>query len=379
MLYLYNIEDEIRFHRYKFPYFQVCEAHQSYFIEVSERNMADITLYNDQPSAVTYVPNIFIDKYMVQANGDYVKIFLYLLRCINTPGGTSGHRCSISHMADYFDYTEKDITRALKYWEKMNLLRLEYDSRKNLAGICLLSTPGQSEPEAEKEVSAPLNRSDIQELIFVTEQYLGRTLKPTDLDIIFSWHDQMGLSAELIEFLVEKCVEKNHSSLYYMNKIAQEWSDLHITSVEEAKKTMDQNSSTYYAVLKAFGIRGRNLIPSELKYLKKWSQTQGFSDEMISLACGRTIQAIHEPRFEYADSILENWFKNGIHHTADVQKADLAYQERKRSNPSFAASVPKEKGRTAAPGSTRFSNFNQRDYDYQDLEQQLLTQSIQQS
>ena len=38
--------------------------------------MANITLYNDQPASATFVPNIFIDEYMTQANGEYVKIYL---------------------------------------------------------------------------------------------------------------------------------------------------------------------------------------------------------------------------------------------------------------------------------------------------------------
>ena len=76
--------------------------------------MAKITLYNEQPLAATYVPNIFIDEYMTQANGEYVKIYLYLLRSISQP------ECSfsLSQIADHFDCTERDVLRALKYWEK---------------------------------------------------------------------------------------------------------------------------------------------------------------------------------------------------------------------------------------------------------------------
>lgn len=75
--------------------------------------MANITLYNDQPASATFVPNIFIDEYMRQANGEYVKIYLYLLRNLNQ----SAQNVSLSAIADHFDCTERDILRALKYWE----------------------------------------------------------------------------------------------------------------------------------------------------------------------------------------------------------------------------------------------------------------------
>ena len=90
--------------------------------------MANITLYNDQPASATFVPNIFIDEYMTQANGEYVKIYLYLLRNLNQ----SAQNVSLSAIADHFDCTERDILRALKYWEKLRLFRLVLRQRKSV-------------------------------------------------------------------------------------------------------------------------------------------------------------------------------------------------------------------------------------------------------
>ena len=58
--------------------------------------MSNITLHTDSPATTTCVPNVFIDRYMVHASGEFVKIYLYLLRCIN--GNKS--ELSISKMAD---------------------------------------------------------------------------------------------------------------------------------------------------------------------------------------------------------------------------------------------------------------------------------------
>ncbi len=338
--------------------------------------MANITLNNQFLGLATYIPNDFIDKHMAEANGEYVKIYLYLLRCMGQPGKD----LSIGKIADHFDHTEKDVRRALSYWEKTKLLRLEYDSKNELTGICLL-TGQQAESHAvsatEEQVTSPsrdqlqafCGRDDIQELIYLTETYLGRTISRSDLEFIFSWYDQLQFSTELIEFLIENCIAKGHSSLRYMQKVAEDWHAQGIKTPEDAKQLVSRSNETYYIVLKAFGIRGRNLVPSEMELLKKWSGTYGFDKDMISEACQRTIQKIHEPSFEYADSILSNWHKASLHTLEDVKKADEAYAKQQPSN--------RSKINTRLPQATKFNNFQPRNVDYDSLEQQLLKKSMQ--
>ncbi len=367
--------------------------------------MANITLYNDQPASATFVPNIFIDEYMTQANGEYVKIYLYLLRNLNQ----SAQNFSLSAIADHFDCTERDILRALKYWEKLRLFRLEFDNEQNLAGICVLNAqnpPAPSTPAAfpatdtlKKEAVSPVqkesktgnvtdqfiqaadtgrrtytmdeirnfnSRENVRELIFITEQYLGRTLTRSDLNIIFFWYDELKLPTDVIEVIIENCVAKGKSSLYYMQKVAEDFASRNIRTVKEAKTAMNQGSSLYYAVLKAFGIRGRNLVPAEQDFLNQWSDRMGFSTEVIEEACSRTIRSTHEANFAYANSILKKWHENGIRTLDDIAKSDSLYQQSQKNHPQ----------KTAAPNNNRFINFQQRDNDYEDLQKQLLQKSM---
>ena len=367
--------------------------------------MANITLYNDQPASATFVPNIFIDEYMRQANGEYVKIYLYLLRNLNQ----SAQNISLSAIADHFDCTERDILRALKYWEKLRLFRLEFDEDQNLAGIRVLSAQSAITPSMpsafpaadtqKKETLTPVGKEskptnvtdrfiqaasdgrrtytmdemrtfasqeNVRELIFITEQYLGRTLTQSDLNTIFFWYDELKLSTEVIEVIIENCVAKGKTSLHYMQKVAEDFAARNIRTVKEAKTAMNQGSSLYYAVLKAFGIRGRNLVPEEQNFLKQWSDRMGFSTEIIEEACSRTIRSTHEANFAYANSILKKWHENGVHTLDDIAKSDSIYQQSQKSNPQ----------KSAAPNNNRFINFQQRDNDYEALQKQLLQKSL---
>ena len=386
--------------------------------------MTDITLHTKSKSMVTCVSNTFIDEYMADANGEFVKIYLYLLRCINT-----AESFSVSRMADKFDHTEKDINRALKYWEKKHLLQLEYNSKEQLTGICLcepvsavaeaseqvmkskaadeahpvsaidgtnatmhttsvtVSAPSKEVPadttaSAVKAASAAVSTVDIRpsytkdqmlsfqndeassDLLFIIERYIGHPLSIKDYETILYWSDELKFSADLIEYLVESCVDNGHKSIRYMDKIALSWSASSIRTVEDARRSSSAYKQTHYGVMKAFGISGRKLAEYELELVDKWTSQFGFTLDIISEACKRTLQATNQPSFQYADTILENWHKCNIHHLDDIAVLDSAY---KKSKASASRNVTVNK--TAA---NRFNNFSQRTYNFEQLEKQLL-------
>ena len=66
-----------------------------------------------------------------------------------------------------------------------------------------------------------------------------------------------------------------------------------------------------------------------LSYIQKWTDTYGFTLDIIEEACSRTISATHQPSFEYADTILTRWHKSHVHHLKDISVLDDAYQKQK--------------------------------------------------
>lgn len=364
--------------------------------------MATIQLHSDCPVFTTQVSNTFIDEYMADANGEFVKVYLYLLRHL----GNAALDLSISTIADCFNHTEKDIIRALKYWERMNLLHIEYNPDKTIGGIQMHNIDAApkkdvsvAEPKApsveaikEEQVEAPVvsnitpirkkearkNYSldevktfrkdpEVSELFFIIETYLKHPLASTDINTVLYWYDTLQFSAELIEYLVEYCISKGHASTRYMDKVALAWHESGITTVEAAKENASIHSQAYYTVVKALGISGRNLIDSETAFIQKWSKDFSFDLELIAEACSRTIAATHQPSFEYTDSILSSWYKNGVHTLNDVKNLDANFNKAKKSS---TATAPAGKR-------NRFNNIEQRDYDFDQIEEMLLSTSVQ--
>jgi DnaD/phage-associated family protein len=346
--------------------------------------MKSFVLHGDGQSDHTLVSNVFLDKYMPSANGEYVKIYLYLLRCLKS----DSQELSIPVIADRFDHTESDVRRALKYWEKMKLLQLEYDGSKSLTGVRLLESgstpeePGRTEPQDNREYTAiarsplfsapqaavkpPLSQEEIRQLLFICEQYLGKTLSSSEIDRIMYFHDTLGFSAELIEYLVEYCVSKRHKSLRYIESVALGWHEEGYTTVAQAKQQTNTYNKAYFSILKAFGITNRNPVDVEISYMNRWMKEYGFSTELITEACSRTMAAIHQPSFEYADKILVGWRENGVSSPSDLEALDSRHRS-SRVKPKEEASV-----RRTAAAPNRFHNFKERDYDFKELEKQLI-------
>ena len=365
--------------------------------------MSMIQLKSDYPHNHISVPRVFIDKYMADANGEFVKVYLFLLRCM---GSSVSSDCSISAIADHFNYTEKDILRALKYWEKVGVLSLELNSKNQLTGLCFKDLTGgiqqSAEPTVEitvapaktpvieepkpvrsKKASSTTNKKreytldevkeftsndEISELLFIIETYLKHPLNSTEMNTVFYWYDGLKFSRELIEYLVEYCLTTGHSSLRYMDKVAIGWAENEIDSIDKAKEHVAIRSKAYYSIMKAFGISGRNLADSEIVFVNKWSKDYSFDIEIIQEACKRTISATQKPSFEYADTILTHWHNQNVHTLKDITALDEVFNKTKRNiAPTQAATAKRNK----------FNNFDQRTYDFDELEKMLLTSTAQ--
>lgn len=354
--------------------------------------MSTISLKPNLTTGVTLVKNIFIDHYMINANGEYVKLYLYLLRCMDEPEFSAS--LSVNNFADIFDCTEKDILRALKYWENAGLLTLEFSGdrlcaiqvndpetlRRNAlsgnasASQTAASSDRPSSPESPSDIPASrlsklVENTEIKQLLFIAQKYMGKTLNATETNTILYFYDSLGFSADLIEYLLEYCASNDHRSFRYIEKTGIAWHEMGISSPEQAREYTANFSNTYFSVLKAFGISGRMPAQAEKDFIDKWTNGYGFSLDLILEACNRTINTIHQPSFKYTDSILGRWKEKNVHSIADLKSIDSAHEKRKEIN----AQTAKVQNQAPAPvKKTAFNNFPQRDYDFDELEKALL-------
>ena len=413
--------------------------------------MTAINISSDIATSFTTVSDIFVDQYMPKANGEFVKVYLYLLRATGSGAGIA----TISEIADHFSHTEADIIRALKYWASEGILQVHTGADGQIIGInlCSLSVSGMQAAQSNIQSAVADNAAqnnlqnsvvnnaaqnilqnsvvnnaaqnistanirmqdsvveklksqtpdkaassqkeytldeikefrknpDISELFFIIETYLKHTLSSTDTNMVLYWLDELHFSTDLVEYLVEYCITKGHSSLRYMNKVALGWADAGIKTVDQAKDDAAAHSQIYYSVMKALGITGRNLVDSEVSLINKWVGEYGFDIELVKAACSKTISAIQKPSFEYTDSILANWRKKDVHTLKDVEVLDANFAKVNKASATGSSQGTKAANGSSKPKSNnsssknKFNNFNQRNNDYDKLEKLFLNSTV---
>ncbi len=409
--------------------------------------MSQFKLQQDVFTQATRIPNCFIEKYMPKAAGEFVKIYIYLLKCVEE----NRSELSIARIADALEDSEKDVIRALKYWEKKGLLKLTFeegvltslrmisfaemtdDTEKITVNVAAKAKPEKAQPstavassaetvasamtEASKSVTAEASseeaiesamaeaneaapiepamteadetaassytkkqytpaevaefsqKDDITLLLYGIQKYLGRALTGSDLNTILFCYDTLNFPADVIEYLFEYCVSNGHKHMRYIEKTAIGWAEQGIRTLKSAKTLNGIYSDNCYPVLRAFGLTGRKPSKGEADYVSKWTLSYGFNMEMILDACNRTMNTIHQPSFEYTDSILKRWKASGITTMEEVKALD-----EKREAALAASAAKTESKKTAAKtgaASNKFNNFDQRTYDYSELEEKL--------
>ena len=338
--------------------------------------MNTIRISDQQGGGSTIVSNRFLDRYMPSANGEFVKIYLYLLRKIQERTDAF----TLSDAADVFSCTEKDVLRALRYWEKAGLVSLGYEGKT----LCALTLLAEQEETADDPASAqaggavgaqpspavgsagmraaveaddpasvqaggaagaqlstrlPNDRvralkqdnEEVRQLLFVAEQYLGRLLSPADMGRILYFYDELHFPADLLEYLIEYCVSLGKTSIHYVEKVGLEWHASGVMTVAAAKERASLWRKDYYLILKALGVRNRDPLPQEAEQMKKWLDTYGFSMDLIREACTRTVTNTGQPSLNYTDSILTSWKNHKVKSLADVEELDRRHKAGKKA------------------------------------------------
>lgn len=335
----------------------------------------------------TLVDNTFIDHFMAGANGEFVKVYLYLLRC-----ASGGRDVTVPGIADFFDETEGDVIRAIHYWEGVRLLELETGEDKSIQAIRLLPCPREPRRSTEAAAISPADivraaappdiagkemkkrqqsRTILQKLLFVAEQYFQHPLSSSEQDMLEYFVCDLHMSSDLVEYLLEYCLEKDHPSVRYMEKVAQAWVSGGITTVKQAKDQVRAFGGDYTEIFRELGLT-RKPAPAEMEIMDKWLSEYSFSMDIIKEACRRTLKLTSQPSLSYADGILSSWKASGVTSLDEIRALDVAHESEKKARDSRGSVQGQAARRLKA--SDQFSGYSHEDADWNALSMQIMQQ-----
>ena len=377
------------------------------------------------PSA-TMVPNEFIDRIMPAANGEYVKVFLYLLR-------HNGEEITPAHIADALELTEGDVRRALMRWQREGLISVPLDNGKaaqaapetpvpavqevtesiseiedivpaagpagaeqipaaapvraeqipaaapapaaDAVPAAAASSPAELPPRKPADFGKLRKDEDFTTLLYVLQRYLGIIFSQTNTDSVAYLYDTLGMSQDLLIYTAEICAERKQRAesegrragdrdwFRYFEKTALRFHGKGIRTAEQAREDDTRYRAAIFAVMNAFGKDCSYPGQAERTLIEKWYNDYGFSAEIIGEACSIVKLSTGGISYSYADKILNSW------HEAGIRTVDQAKEYEARRKEGGGAGNGQNGRRTGAPRNnpgrvaTRFHNLEERDDD----------------
>ena len=312
----------------------------------------------------TPVSNVFIEKYMPQARGEFIKIYLLMLK--HNISGELGVSSSI--LASSLNLLESDIMNALNYWSDMgviNLIQIDKMGNFNVEFIDLVDEPVKSQKQID--LLEALDSSNTKDMLKDIEMLLARPLSPNEMSLYLNWQKEFGFSSELILILMEYCISKGKSDPRYIEKVALSWHDLKITTIEQAQSLIKKTEDKWLNIRKILtylGINNTDIMKPQQDLIEKWLLIYKFPNEIILKACDICFERLNRADFKYIDGILTNWNKNNIKTLEDIALKDTKNLKSTKYQKNYSNNNEKSP--------LKFNNFEAREYDYDSLEKKLL-------
>lgn len=180
-------------------------------------------------------------------------------------------------------------------------------------------------------------------LVGEVQRTLGKMLSTPDMKILFGIYDHIGLPADVIMLLISHCVEDIQSrygpgrmpTLRQIEKEAWYWAGKEIRTYEAAEEHIRfeaQRKSLVSRTAEALQIRGRELTPSERRYIETWI-SWGFGPEELAIAYDRTVLGTGKLTWRYMDKIVSSWHEKGLHTVSEIESGDARYRKKPESAP----------------------------------------------
>lgn len=267
----------------------------------------------------TPIDNKFIDKYLPEAKGEFIKVYIICLRC-----ALSNIEVSLEDIASKLNLLQTDVIKAFEYWEDKGLLHLSNDG----------SVEFLDENTASNKSSNLFFDGFTKDMFEHIEKLIGRPLYSKEMITYMNFLEDFNFTPEVVILLVEYCTARKKTDIRYIEKVAIAWHDSGIKSIEDAQKHIkihEDKWNKYRTIANYIGLKDSDISKPQEEFMEKWIFKMGFSLDVILEACRICIMRINEGNFSYIDAILSDWYKSGIKKIEDINK--VSKKSKKKSQP----------------------------------------------
>ncbi|MBQ9266830.1 MAG: DnaD domain protein [Clostridia bacterium] len=275
------------------------------------------------------IPEVFISEYMCNANGDYVKIYLYCLFLCKY-----GSEVSPLDLSKRLCLPLKTVEQGLKYWEENHVL-VKQQSTYTLADLKKVEVEKLYKPKLTSSVEDAIeaNTKNVmrnQIINTINNTFFQGVMSPawyTDIDNLFTKYQ---FDEHVMYSLFKYCFDRQALHKKYLYAVAEGWASNNIKTADDLDKyytEYEKVSQIKKTIGKKLGL-SRKLSQYEDSYVDKWVIEYGYPMEAIELALKKTTSKTN-PSFDYIDKIITNWHERNLS-TVDDISAFLKEQKQKQ-------------------------------------------------
>ncbi|MBR3037365.1 MAG: DnaD domain protein [Clostridia bacterium] len=284
---------------------------------------------------MTPVDNLFFLHYMPEADGTFVKVYLYgLMQCY--------HRSLTEvQIGEALGLSDAQVRCAFVYWQAKGLVRILGDEPFSVEYL-LTEQPALQGTTPQK----------YRRLIDSVHALLApRTLELRELKAIYDCIELYGLEEGAVLALVAYCIEQKGKrvSTNYVLSVAQTWNEQDIRTQTQAEEYVaDYRMQKHGAaeVLRRWNLR-RPPTRDEMALYDRWINELGFDAEAILAACARMTNTA-QPTFAKLDERLNEWKEQNIENVPEL----LESEQQDALDSEFAKLVYARLGKIGKPDKT---------------------------
>ena len=246
--------------------------------------MAFCSFSKDFDNAYTIVENKFITKYLPEADGFAVKVYLYgLFLCANTET-----EFGIRSMAEVLKTTEEKIKEAYAFWEDYDLVEVLSREPFTLQYLPVRTAVGKPK-KVRYEQYADFNK-ELQRKM----QKVGKFISANDYIKYMRFLEENAMQPQAFLLVAEYCINKQGEAIapaYIFNK-AQKLIRHGCTTYEQVEKELSNynaHESDLIAIFNAMSIFQRTPDETDYALYAKWTEKLGFAQAAI-LAAARKLK-----------------------------------------------------------------------------------------
>lgn len=278
--------------------------------------MDHILLCTNHIPPITTIYNSFIEDYMPAANGSYVKVYLYIAKCLQAKESNF----SISSLADQLENTEKDILRALMYWEKKGLMSLNRDKATGeILGLEMLI------PFAERDFDTYENTAKESAASLGVDSDLSETGALDRRNSDFSETDAANTST--YESSGTDAPSNVNSDVHRASSSAQEKNSSTVKPIQvppEQIQELSANEDFVWVCNVVESYLERPMKPTEIQLITYLYGTLHFSRELILHLYDYCI-SMGKTACNYIQTVALSWHEQGIKTPEQAQNASVRY------------------------------------------------------